>query len=308
MFNILRRTSILKANITVDSDKMKTLFELVKVVLDELYAEGMQVYGISLDSEIQKRAQSLSSQYMRLTEIGAPKIDYSDPAARFAYVYKYVATHADYIYQILRDFRAGTGTPIFKGSTLRVTCLGGGPGSDIIGMLKYLGLGKETTERVLFFLCDGEQAWSDSWSEIDEALAVDSIRVSTNFQRLDVTDPRSWASQNKFLDADIFTLSYFVSEIVRFDGPELAQFWDALFSRANSGALFIFDDNAHDYFVNYFDKIWKAYGLEELYRGDKQSIIPSYSEQQSELGAYLTKFATVPKLKSFLSYRILLKP
>jgi len=287
---------------------MKTLFELVKVVSDELYEEGTKYYGPSLDGEIKKRAQSLSVQYGRLTDPAAPKIDYADPATRFAYVYKYVATHADYVFQILKDHRAASGAPIFSNPTLRVTCIGGGPGSDIIGLLKYIGLGKEPIEKVICYLCDGEQAWADSWTEVDEALEFDKVRVSTNFQRLDVTDPSSWASQHKFLDADLFTLSYFVSEIVRFDGPGLTEFWNTLFGKAKSGAIFVFDDNAHDSFVDYFDAIWKAHGLQELDSTDKINRTPSYSEQQSELGEYLKKFDAVPKLRSFMSHRILVKP
>ena len=65
-----------------------TLFELVKIALDELYKEGIACYGKSLDDIIRKQLDYLSKSYNRLNSPGRLPVDYKDPATRFAYVYK----------------------------------------------------------------------------------------------------------------------------------------------------------------------------------------------------------------------------
>ena len=95
-----------------------TLFELVKIALDELYEEGIAFYGESLDDMIRKQLDYLSKSYNGLNSLDRMPVDYKDPATRFAYVYKYVAAHGDYLVQILDDLRDNLGGQIFKSEFL----------------------------------------------------------------------------------------------------------------------------------------------------------------------------------------------
>jgi hypothetical protein len=287
-----------------------TIFKLVKIALDELYKEGQTVHGANLDAEIKKRIAYLSHSYGQLNSTDRKPVDYKDPSTRFAYVFKYVASHGDYVVQVLEALRAELDGPIFKPGNIRVSCIGGGPGSDIIAMLKYLDEQKATekVKKVTCYLLDREQAWADTWTELDDSLET-NLLLHANFQPLDVTDPKSWEQQTKFLSADIFTLSYFVSEVKSLDGKGVvSDFWKKLFDGAKTGAYFLYDDNGHDDFNAYFDKQWMAAGLKSLVSKNNINMSPRYSEEKSELGVYLTKFGQQPKLKSSLSYRILIKP
>jgi hypothetical protein len=286
-----------------------TLFQLVKITLDALYEEAQKEYGKKADEEISSRFNYLSRSYGDLTNQKRNPVNYQDPATRFAYVYKYVASHGDYVVQILKRVRVNLGT-VFKDKKVRVSCIGGGPGSDIIAVLKFLAdCGtKEPVEKIVCYLLDREQAWADTWTELDDKLEIDHIKLSVNFQSLDVTKPDSWASQKKFLDADLFTLSYFVSEVYALDNGVVAEFWGTLFKHAKSGALFLYDDNGNDAFNDYFDTQWKAAGLELVDSETNVSWTPSYDEQAAELAAYKAKFGESPKLRGYLSYRILRKP
>lgn len=285
-----------------------TLFQLVKIALDALYEEAQDEYGEKADEEITSRFKYLTESYGKLTNENREPVDYKDPATRFAYVYKYVAAHGDYVVQLLKIVRQKMGT-VFADKTVRVSCVGGGPGSDILAVLKYLADygSKEPVTKIVFYLLDKQQAWADTWTELDDKLEIDDIHLSSHFQPLDVTDPDSWSSQKKFLDADLFTLSYFVSEVYALDDGVVSEFWATLFAKAKSGALFIYDDNGSDTFNHYFDKQWKMAGLELLVGDTNTWWTPSYSEQASELGFYTKKFGAFPKLKSCLSYRILRK-
>jgi hypothetical protein len=287
-----------------------TIFQLVKIALNMLYTEAVSTYGTSADAKITEQIKYLSKSYNVLNQVDRSPVNYKDPATRFAYVYKYVASHGNYVVQVLNALREKMEGPIFTSETIRVSCVGGGPGSDIIGLLKYLDERKATekVKKVTCYLLDREQAWADTWTELDDSLKTDLL-LNANFQPLDVTNPDSWAQQKKFLQADLFTMSYFVSEVKALDSTGVVtRFWKTLFEEAKSGAIFLYDDNGHESFNSYFDEQWKRAGLECIIESTNQPTWPSGSEQMSDLGSYLTKFGQSPKLKTTLTYRVLRKP
>lgn len=286
-----------------------TSFELVKIALDGLYAEATVLHGAATDSIISQRMTYLSTSYSGLNNTNRLPVDYKDPATRFAYVFKYVATHSDYIVQILNQLRSEVGGTVFDMENLRLSCIGGGPGSDIIGVLRYLDERKasEPVKKVTCYLLDREQAWADTWTELDDSMNL-GTGLNVNFQPFDVTKPTSWAQQTKFQQADLFTMSYFVSEVKSLDvNGIVSSFWTTLFQNAKPGALFLYDDNGHDSFNSYFDGLWKAAGLELIVHATNEPIWPRGVEQASELKEYMTKFGQSPKLKTPLTYRVLRK-
>lgn len=284
-----------------------TIFELVKLALDQLYAEAQSAYGDAADDNIRKRISYLSASYESLTSSDRKPVDYKDPATRFAYVFKYVAAHGDYLVQVLRGLRRKLDGPIFASANPRISCIGGGPGSDIIAVLKYLHE-SEPVNKVTCYLLDKEQAWADTWTELDASLDM-AIQLNANFQPLDVCDPKSWVYQRKFLQADLFTMSYFVSGVFSLDGDgKVSAFWQELFGNAKPGALFVYTDNGSDHFNDYFGKQCAKGGLEQLMCRDNTDMTPSYSEEKSELALYMGKFVHTPKLKARVTYRVLRKP
>jgi hypothetical protein len=221
-----------------------------------------------------------------------------------------VATHGDYVVQMLHIANEALGGPVFPPAAARISCIGGGPGSDVLAVLKYLDdcQDEESVNRLTVYLLDRETAWADTWTEIGGKLNV-GVQLNTNFQPLDVTDPTSWTAQRKFLDADIFTLSYFVSEVHSLDRTGVvSDFWQTLFDAAKPGALFFYDDNGTDELNDYFDRQWSDAGLELIAGESNVRWIPRYTERASVLDIYKAKFATWPKLQGYLSYRILRKP
>lgn len=292
-----------------EKDSM-TIFQLVKIVLDTLYLEATGVFGDKADAHIKEQMEYLSASYGKLTSTDRQPVDYKNPATRFAYVYKYVASHSDYVAQVLYTLRQELGGSIFGQESIRVTCVGGGPGSDLIGLLKYLDENqkKEKVQKLTCYLVDREQAWADTWTELNASLGTE-IQLNANFQPLDVTKPQSWEYQKKFLQADMFTMSYFVSEVMALDDDGVVSaFWQTIFNGAKPGAFFLYDDNGHDSFNDYFDKQWKQAGLELIVGSTNEQTWPGSDEQKDALGEYLKRFGQMPKLKTQLSYRVLKKP
>jgi hypothetical protein len=112
------------------------LMQLIKLVLDDAYAAIGAPDDATKDAQIKAEIVNLSAEYANLiTKTSAP-IDYSNAVKRFAYIYKYTVAHADYIMQIIK--RNTELCELLDKKSIEVACLGGGPGSDLLGILKYL--------------------------------------------------------------------------------------------------------------------------------------------------------------------------
>jgi hypothetical protein len=109
------------------------VFELVKSVLDENYSK---IPGTTeeRDGRICKRINELMKGYSALASENG--VTYDKPSIRFAYIYKYVTSHANLVYQRIRGCKALRNC--FQAPQIVISCIGGGPGSDLVGILKYM--------------------------------------------------------------------------------------------------------------------------------------------------------------------------
>jgi hypothetical protein len=162
---------------------MPTYFQVVKQVLDQLY-EGLPVKG--RDESITDALKSLGKTYETVLERGGP--DYSADNVKLAYIFRYTTAHADFLYRVIQTSKEIAA--LVKKNALVVSCIGGGPGSDILGFIKYL-LPIDPKPHVTFFLLDKDQSWSDAWWNLDRILGSD-LRTSNHFIPVDVTDSATW--------------------------------------------------------------------------------------------------------------------
>ena len=273
------------------------LMPLVKLVLDDEYA-AIPLSEAQKDAKIKEEMASLGGEYARLNQAGRLPIDYKDPIKRFAYIYKYTVAHADYIMQLIGvcpELQAALRAPYVS-----VACLGGGPGSDLLGVLKHLMLHKPGDVNLTCYLSDRERAWGDSWSSVAPLLDR-PIRLNTVFQQMDVTNEAEWRTYYKFLKADIFTLSYFLSEVWS-ERTRAEPFFDYCFSGMRSGALLLFVDNDHTDFLTWFDGLAKRHRL-AIVKSHQTVIAFSNDEEKRDLEPYFTKFGW-PKRESKIGYRV----
>jgi hypothetical protein len=188
---------------------------------------------------------------------------------------------------------------LFDSDKINVTCIGGGPGSDLLGILKFmLNQGKNATLRCSLY--DKEQAWGDSWSDVDDKLSA-PFRVSTFFQSFDVAEPTTWGQHIKFLNADLFTMVYFMSEIYRVK-DKAEPFFINLFSKSKQGALFLYVDNDNSTFSDWFDALIRQHALKVL-ASNSTRLGVDWDEEKRDLGLYYSKFGD-PKLRGEIAYRI----
>jgi hypothetical protein len=180
-----------------------------------------------------------------------------------------------------------------------VACIGGGPGSDFLGIIKYLMKNKKSP-KISFQLCDREKTWAESWSDVDGKVDP-GLRISTSYLPLDVTNPQDWTNYTKYFQSDLFTMIYFMSEVYA-EREEADEYFSNLFSQAKSESLFLFVDNNKAEFYDWFDKLAENHNIKIIEKDETIMNVP-FDEQKSDLGIYLEKF-DYPKLRANVAYRI----
>lgn len=279
---------------------MDTSFKLVKSVLEDLDGLISKKHGIDATKQIQNRLQTLSSEYTSLTSAIRNPIDYTDPVTRFAYVFSYVAAHSSYVKQKLLSCQA-LKSQLNKPEPLRVTCVGGGPGSEMLGLLQAC-MSLSRTKPLTVWLLDREESWSETWAEIDTRLEAE-FKLSTNFRQSDVTSYKTFENLQKAFSSDIFIMSFFISEIFTFR-QQAAPFFAQMIADMPSGCTVLYIDNSSDEFTDYAESIFNTATFDLLDSETKVRLLPGNAEQTSDLEPYKTKFARTPKVTSQASVRV----
>lgn len=277
------------------------LMQLIKLVLDDAYVTIDAADDTKKDALIKKELTNLSAEYGNLASKASAPINYSDAVKRFAYIYKYTVAHADYIMQLIRGTKALR--ELLSKKSIEVACLGGGPGSDLLGLLKYLIQTGAKDLSLKCYIFDKERAWGDSWSDVASSLNP-PFQLYPVFQQMDVTDPKTWVSYQKFLRADLFTLSYFLSEVWKIK-EDAEPFFEHCLSQMKSGSMILFVDNNDSRFRDWFDGMAKKHRLVEV-KSAEGELCFSNDEEKNDLGVYFGKFWW-PKRKSDAAWRIMKK-
>lgn len=277
------------------------VYELVKQILDETYEE-LGGTATERDTRIKAALSRLSQTYAGLKLNPGPS--YDNAATRFAYIFCYVTSHANLLSDLLNKPAI---RELFRQNQFSISCIGGGPGSDVVGIIKRLLKmydDKEEIPRVQVYLCDREKRWMDSWGDVGMKLP-DAIKLNTAACELDVTNPASWG-MTKYRRADLFTFVYFLSEVFVYR-EQATPFFQQLFANAKPGALFAFVDNKDDDFAGWFDEMAIDADFEKLHEYSGERGMPS-EEQQTVLSDYIARFGRQTKLKTRVVERVFRKP
>lgn len=272
------------------------VFELLSSVLEELWneIEGTEAEKIAA---VNAAIAEVRGGYKNLISASAPKPpDYSQAVHRFAYIYMYTTCHANlmvHAFAISSELRN-----LLEQEHLTMACIGGGPGSELLGVLKV----REDWSKLVAVSCqlfDRAHQWGEAWIDVGQKLGT---TITTSYQLLDATDEDTWKTKTKYLKADLFTFVFFMSEVYR-DRDAADSYFADIFARAKVGALFVFIDNNHSEFSGWFDKHASDAGLEvlESYEGHLQ--MPT-DEEKKDLGKFFGIFNCTPKLGSDVAIRV----
>ncbi len=274
-------------------------FDVVKTVLDETYGEVPGTKAVR-DASIKAALEAMSQQYLqKLMTEGGP--DFNSPATRFGYVYQHVPAHAYWFYSLLE--RSPDALKVLENGKARVTCMGGGPGSEIVGFLKALDE-RDITCKLFCELIDGCDAWKATWDDVAYNLDLDGS-LHTTYVIHDVGNEATWTSPSQIAKADIIALSFFVSEIFHLSTAK--KYLVKKLSAAKSGAILLVQDNRTPKVYGLIDEVAAASGYKLLNSGEEQAKIWDSGEDKAKLKVYTDKFGTASKLQGQICWRIFRK-
>lgn len=170
--------------------------------------------------------------------------DFDDPVVRVAYLYKYVAFNAAVLAEVF-SLVPDLVKPLFAQPDLTVVCLGGGPGSEIIGLSKYLTQQKPAGfQHLSVILVDRCGGWSNDWLRVtSRGIADGPWRITSAYASpTDVCQASSQRLVRSFSGARLYTSLYFLSELLN-DKDRAAPFLATTFAKADPGSVFFFLDN-----------------------------------------------------------------
>jgi hypothetical protein len=275
-------------------------FQVVQKVLASTYN---QIGGndAARTPKVNAALKPMSKKYRtELLADGGP--DFSDAITRFGYVFLYVPVHSHWLYELITwDDEVGK---LFKKAKFRVTCLGGGPGSDLMGILKYM----DARKRYPTLFCeivDGCVEWKSTWSDLAYEIDWESP-LNTDYVIHDAGDKKSWNQPWNIAKSDLLTLNFFWSELIHL-GDIAEQYLLFALNAAKPGALLLYNDNADSRFTEPFDAISKNAGFDTLLKDQGSRKVHDSSEQITDLGPFAGKFDYTPKLTGNLAWRVLRK-
>lgn len=283
------------------NDMHISCFRVIKAVLDELYEKLPDPR--TKDRNIGRSLEELREDYDSLSLGKMPK--YADIYRRFAYLYCYVPAHANIMYRLIEKNLGN----LFNTDVVKVSCLGGGPGSDLLGIIKLM-VEQNKSAKLECRIFDKEDIWRDSWKSLCDNISIEipkkirhTFSASSSYNLLDITVFDSWTKYSTLWDADLFTMSYFVSEVSSKEKyPET--FFKHLFEKAKKGSYFLLVDNiscrSHywfDYQIKSYNKL-RTMGLLKQIRGSDKAVdkMP-FDEEKTDLGRFFDKFRdiSIPK-------------
>ena len=148
-----------------------------KVVIEFLSSSSDQ--NASVIGRLKPCMEEIRRVYMKSLHNTA-RPDWSDECYRCTYVYRFFAMHSYMVYQSLQLGLADKEhlTDIWKYKpSFRVCCIGGGPGSDALGLTKFLrDTGLVPTNRLECTIFDLRPEWEDTWKRLHRAMPVMSFQ------------------------------------------------------------------------------------------------------------------------------------
>jgi hypothetical protein len=273
-------------------------FEVVSGVLETVYKE-IALQDDAKDLRIKASLRQMSDKYGRLADSGGP--DFSCPMTRFSYVYSYVPAHAHWICDFLskNEYVAN-----LFGERCRVVCLGGGPGSDLVGILKFLDETSRQT-KIHCEIVDGCEQWKTTWADVAYNMDWPGF-LNTDYVVHNVSNPETWRSPSSVNKADLVTISFFWSEIIHLKGLA-EEYVGNVLSSLKQGAAVVFVDNNHSDFYHGFDSLCERHSMRLLDGGYGRKAIYDRDERASDLKFFTDKFGKMPRLQGDLAWRILVK-
>lgn len=281
-------------------------FRLVTPLLRELDRRGQLEFGSGWDQAVINAIEDLEGRYKQLRDRNRKLIDYASLPVQMAYAFKYVASHADFLAQVL-DFAvlADANGPLTD-RELRVTSLGGGPGSDLLALIKAVrSLSAEHRPRAIRYrVLDKQPNWNEALKILAESQRA-SLEIELEFERIDVTIEADWRDSTLEND-DIVLMNYFVSEVcsLRESGSVKSCFRHLLGSMKQGSVLVYNDSSAYSFYSFFDDRVRLTGGFAQTVAEEDKLFVSEY-DFDDFYKDFMVRFDRNPKQHSSAVFRVL---
>jgi len=274
------------------------IYETVKRVLAALDAQGAADHDDW--SELMPASLAvLEGSYRELRNANRDLIDYSELATQAAYVFRYVLGHADFVYDFLKHSRNATGKPLFDAEEIWVTSVGGGPGSELLGLLQYLSEdhGEPDVSKIVYTIVDKEA----NWQHVVELLVDEvetNIEIELHFQICDISSAALPVAVT-LKDEELVIMSFFISEVCELpEKNRVIKNLDGLLATMKPDAFLLYNDSdAYSFYMFLNNRIRGATKFDQIIdiNAEYKTDTPVYDGIMEE---YVDQYDYRPKLSS----------
>lgn len=222
-----------------------------EIALSKLHKAGEKKYGASWIPRLENRRAKLEGAYATLYEQDRDPISYSSMSAQTAYVFAYAPARAEYTRQYLHRHRKALGIRLFAGTKINLVSFGGGPASELVGVVRYIEESNEVVEQINYVVYDKDGDWAEVARMIVDDLDT-NIEITMTYEEVDAAS-RSKMSDVDVSQVDLIIFSYIMSELARLGRrDQIAENFRLLLKEMKVGSKILFIDNLHPIFIKYF--------------------------------------------------------
>lgn len=263
-------------------------------------------------SKIKRHVELISKEYFSGRR---PNIPFDAPLSRIAYLYSVVSINArllEVVFDSDSELQQWFGTVYRRKGEVAICTLGGGPGTEILGLAKWIERQHFNSPMVLNpLITDKFGEWGENWLALRDQINGEithrygtgrmgrPVTVTGSFSSLDVENTADLAKLRLVGSRDFFIMSYLISSIFgRFEN--LSSFMTSLVAEVPHGSKFLFIDRAasYDKFKGPIRELSSKAGLRLAEFHTSVSNHPQDSgEQASDLGVIREELGISPRLK-----------
>jgi hypothetical protein len=199
--------------------------DLIKRILEEAVETYAAASGMAVSEVLGKIREHIDAT-AKEHQKDEPGILYNDPLCRLGYLYRHATANATLFEWVLRD--SGELRTVIRhsvGNRLNMCAVGGGPGTELLGLAKFLMLRSSGyPKKIMFTVLDSVPQWAETWQQLADAVEDELQRATKDvsaacpsiapaFLPLDVLKAESYRSYAyQFSNSHVIVFNYLFSE------------------------------------------------------------------------------------------------
>lgn len=237
--------------------------------LSVLHDKGLETHQDQWMPAVKNSWDTLIQLYQQLTLQDREPIDYSASEVQAAYLYAYAMPRAFFTLEMLRRHRQAVGAPLFPPGEIEVISFGGGPASELAGLIEYLcdPTHGEAVTAINYRVFDKDEDWREVAFAVVGAIQS-PIDLQVSYELLDLADTQKCNAVD-VSNADLVIFSYLMSELCTLGSSDvIAQNLRNMLPALKSGAAMLFIDSKHPKFISFFQSCRQFIGRQKSDDGE----------------------------------------